>query len=241
MTRSGLTTTTKTVTYGGRTVTVSAFPIGIDPSHFAESLKQAAVLDRIEELQAEFKETKVMVGVDRLDYVKGIPQKLRAFEILLETHPEWVGRVVLIQVAIPTRADVSEYVQLRHLVNELIGRINGKFGSFSYTPIHFMYTSISFHELIALYAVSDVCIVASTRDGMNLVSFEYVACQEKHAGSLVLSEFAGSAQSLGGAIIVNPWNEEEMARAYLRAVEMGDKERRKRWIRMGGYVQSNTR
>ena len=181
-----------------------------------------------------------MVGVDRLDYVKGVPQKLRAFEILLKTHQEWVGKVVLIQVAIPTRGEVEEYKNLRLLVNELVGRINGKFGTFEYTPIHFMHQSVTFPELLALYAVSDVCIVASTRDGMNLVSFEYIACQQERNGSLILSEFAGSAQSLAGALVVNPWNEEEMARAMLRAVTMDAEERKQRWEKMSGWVRKNT-
>lgn len=181
-----------------------------------------------------------MVGVDRLDYVKGVPQKMRAFEILLETHPEWVGKVVLIQVAIPTRGEVEEYRNLRHLVNELVGRINGKFGTIEYTPIHFLHRSVDFAELLALYAVSDVCVVASTRDGMNLVSFEYIACQQSRNGSLILSEFAGSAQSLGGALVVNPWNEEEMARAMLRAVTMDAEERKRRWEKMASWVKTHT-
>lgn len=181
-----------------------------------------------------------MVGVDRLDYVKGVPQKMRAFEVLLETRPEWVGKVVLIQVAIPTRGEVEEYRNLRHLVNELVGRINGKFGTIEYTPIHFLHRSVDFPELLALYAIADVCVVASTRDGMNLVSFEYIACQAARHGSLILSEFAGSAQSLGGALVVNPWNEEEMARAMVRAVTMGGEERRQRWEKMDGWVGRNT-
>ena len=182
-----------------------------------------------------------MVGVDRLDYIKGFPEKLRAYETFLTDNPEWVGRAILIQVAIPTRGDVEEYQNLRSLVNELVGRINGKFGTAAYTPIHFMHQSVDFQELLALYTVADVCVVASTRDGMNLVSFEYVACQAERHGSLILSEFAGSAQNLGGAIVVNPWNTEDMARAMLRAVTMDQAERSDRWHRMGGYVRKNTR
>lgn len=108
-------------------------------------------------------------------------------------------------------------------------------------PIHFMHQSVSFEELLALYAVSDVCIVASTRDGMNLVSFEYIACQEERHGSMILSEFAGSAQSLGGSIIVNPWNIHDVARAMHQAVNMDDEERAQRFEQMSAYVQNNTR
>lgn len=108
-------------------------------------------------------------------------------------------------------------------------------------PIHFIHKSVDFPELLALYAISDVCVVASTRDGMNLVSFEYIACQQKRHGSMILSEFAGSAQSLDGSIIVNPWNIFEMARAMHQAVTMDEKERASRFEQMNAYVQNNTR
>ena len=114
-------------------------------------------------------------------------------------------------------------------------------GTIEYTPIHFMHQTVDFSELLALYAVSDVCIVASTRDGMNLVSFEYIACQQKRHGSMILSEFAGSAQSLDGSIIVNPWNIFEMARAMYQAVTMDGEERYRRFEQMNAYVQNNTR
>ena len=229
------------MTYQGKVVNVGAFPIGIDPDRFSDMLEDEVVKQRLTALESEFKNKKVFVGVDRLDYVKGIPQKLRAFETFLETHPDWVGRCVLIQVGVPTRADVEQYQNLRASVNELVGRINGKFGSFDYTPIIFMYQSLDFRELIALYALADACIIASTRDGMNLVSFEYVACQSGRHGSLILSEFAGSAQSLDGAIIMNPWNQQEMARAMSRAAAMEGEERAARWWRMAAYVRRYTR
>ena len=238
---SGVHTTTKTVTFQDKVVSVGAFPLGIDPDHFTDALKENVVQDRIAELESEFGDIKVMVGVDRLDYIKGLPQKLRAFEMFLETNPEWVGKVVLIQVAIPTRPDIESYQNLRSLVNELVGRINGKFGSYSYMPIHFMYQSVDHRELIALYAIADACVIASTRDGMNLVSFEYVACQEARHGSLILSEFAGSAQSLKGAIIINPWATNEMARAMLKAVTMDAVERDERWSRMAKTMKRDTR
>jgi trehalose 6-phosphate synthase len=114
---------------------------------------------------------KVIVGVDRLDYIKGVPQKLHALELFLTQHPEWIGKVVLVQLAVPSRQDVEEYQNLRATVNELVGRINGRFGTVEFMPIHFMHKSLPFDELCALYAVSDVCLVTSTRDGMNLVSY----------------------------------------------------------------------
>lgn len=139
-----------------------------------------------------------MVGVDRLDYIKGVPQKLHAFEVFLDQHPEFQEKVVLVQVAVPSRLDVEEYQNLRAHVNELVGRINGKFGTVDFMPIHFMNKSVNFEELVALYSIADACLVSSTRDGMNLVSYEYIVCQQNNHGVLVLSEFAGAAQSLNG-------------------------------------------
>lgn len=109
------------------------------------------------------------MGVDRLDYIKGVPQKLHAFEVFLSQHPEWVGKVILCQVAVPSRQDVEEYQNLRSEVNELVGRINGQFGTIEFTPIHFLHKSLNFQELVALYSISDACLISSTRDGMNLV------------------------------------------------------------------------
>lgn len=124
----GLVTTPSSVKYEGRSVAVGAFPIGIDPDKFTDGLKSPKVQNRIASLENKFQGTKLMVSVDRLDYIKGIPQKLHALEVFLQNHPEWVGKVVLVQVAVPSRQDVEEYQNLRAVVNELVGRINGKFG-----------------------------------------------------------------------------------------------------------------
>lgn len=137
---------------------------------FPQNLKKPNVQKRIQQLEQRFSDVKVIVGVDRLDYIKGVPQKLHALELFLSQHPEWIGKIVLAQLAVPSRQDVEEYQNLRATVNELVGRINGRFGTVDFMPIHFMHKSLPFDELCALYAVSDVCLVSSTRDGMNLVS-----------------------------------------------------------------------
>ena len=124
----GLTTTPNGVEYRGKLRTVGAFPIGIDPEKFAEGLQKPSVQARIAQLEKKFQGVKLIVGVDRLDYIKGVPQKLHAFEVFLTEHPEWIGKVVLVQVAVPSRGDVEEYQNLRQVVNELVGRINGSFG-----------------------------------------------------------------------------------------------------------------
>lgn len=237
---------------------MGAFPIGIDPEKFLEGLKNTKVQNRIASLESKFQGMKLMVSVDRLDYIKGIPQKLHALEVFLSNHPEWVGKVVLVQVAVPSRQDVEEYQNLRAVVNELVGRINGRFGksqgincmrrhdlmvegTVDYMPIHFMHKSVNFEELLALYAVSDACIVSSTRDGMNLVSFEYIASQQKRQGVLILSEFAGAAQSLNGSLVVNPWNTEDLAKAYHQAVSMEPDQRAAKYQKLWKYISKYTR
>ncbi|KAK1753192.1 glycosyltransferase [Echria macrotheca] len=229
-------TTPNGVDYKGRFITVGAFPIGIDPEKFVEGLQKPKVIDRIAALKRKFEGVKLIVGVDRLDYIKGVPQKLHAIEVFLTEHPEWIGKIVLVQVAVPSRQDVEEYQNLRAVVNELVGRINGKFGTIEFMPIHFLHKSVSFDELTALYAVSDVCLVSSTRDGMNLVSYEYIATQRERHGVMILSEFTGAAQSLNGSLIVNPWNTEELANAIHDAVTMSPEQREANYRKLERYV-----
>ena len=222
--------------YQGRFITVSAFPIGIDPEKFTEGLKRPKVRERMAALRRKFEGVKLIVGVDRLDYIKGVPQKLHALEVFLSEHPEWRGKIVLVQVAVPSRGDVEEYQNLRAVVNELVGRINGRFGTVEFMPIHFLHQSVDSDELTALYAVSDICLVTSTRDGMNLVSYEYVAAQREGHGVMILSEFTGAAQSLTSSIIVNPWNTEELAGAIHDAVTMPPEQREAAYRKLEHYV-----
>jgi trehalose 6-phosphate synthase len=224
------------VEYNGRFVTVGAFPIGIDPEKFVDTLKTPKVKERIAALTQKFAGVKLIVGVDRLDYIKGVPQKLHALEVFLTEHPEWIGKIVLVQVAVPSRQDVEEYQNLRAVVNELVGRINGRFGTIEFMPIHFLHQSVNFDELTALYAASDVCLVSSTRDGMNLVSYEYIATQADRHGVMILSEFTGAAQSLNGSLIVNPWNTEELANAIHNAVTMSPEQREANYRKLHRYV-----
>ncbi|GMM36944.1 alpha,alpha-trehalose-phosphate synthase (UDP-forming) [Saccharomycopsis crataegensis] len=233
------------VEYQNRFVSVGAYPIGIDVDKFTTALKEPSILQRIAQLKqkvgkAEGNDIKVIVGVDRLDYIKGVPQKLHAFEVFLNTYPEMVGKVILIQLAIPSREDVEEYQNLRASVNELVGRINGKFGTIDFVPIHYMHRSIPFNELVALYYISDVCLVSSTRDGMNLVSYEYIACQCDNNGVLILSEFAGAAQSLNGSIIVNPWNIEELSEAIYESLTLPGPKKKANHDKLFGYISKYT-
>ncbi|KAH1485366.1 hypothetical protein KXX26_007133 [Aspergillus fumigatus] len=204
----GLATTPNGIEFQGKVIACGAFPIGIDPEKFQEGLKKEKVQKRIAQLEQKFQGVKLMVGVDRLDYIKGVPQKLHALEVFLSDHPEWVG------------FEGGRTVE--------------------FMPIHFLHKSVNFDELIALYAVSDACIVSSTRDGMNLVAYEYIASQQKRHGVLVLSEFAGAAQSLNGSIIINPWNTEELAGAYQEAVTMSDEQRALNFSKLDKYVNKYT-
>ncbi|KAB2616062.1 alpha,alpha-trehalose-phosphate synthase 1-like [Pyrus ussuriensis x Pyrus communis] len=254
----GLEGTPEGVEDQGRLTRVAAFPIGIDSDRFIRGLEVPRVQDHIKELKERFAGRKVMLGVDRLDMIKGIPQKLLAFEKFLEENPTWREKVVLLQIAVPTRTDVPEYQKLTSQVHEIVGRINGRFGSLIAVPIHHLDRSLDFHALCALYAVtaSDISfcplfffvsnlsrcsIVTSLRDGMNLVSYEFVACQDAKRGVLILSEFAGAAQSLGaGAILVNPWNITEVANSIAQALNMDSEEREKRHKHNFSHVTAHT-
>ncbi|CAO1619105.1 unnamed protein product [Jaminaea pallidilutea] len=226
--------------FEGRYVHVGTFPIGIEPATFVEGLNRETVQKRIKSLERRFEGVKIIVGVDRLDYIKGVPQKLYGLEQFLQDHPEWIGKVVLVQVAVPSRQDVEEYQNLRAIVNETVGRINGRFGTVESMPIHFLHRSVSFDELCALYAISDACLVTSTRDGMNLVSYEYIACQQDRNGVMILSEFAGAAQSLNGSLIVNPWDKFAVADAINEALTMPSDTRRLNFDKLSGYVGRHT-
>ncbi|CAH8318983.1 unnamed protein product [Eruca vesicaria subsp. sativa] len=237
----GLEGTPEGVEDQGRLTRVAAFPIGIDSERFIRALEVPDVIQHMKELKERFAGRKVMLGVDRLDMIKGIPQKILAFEKFLEEYANWRDKVVLLQIAVPTRTDVPEYQKLTSQVHEIVGRINGRFGTLTAVPIHHLDRSLDFYALCALYAVTDVALVTSLRDGMNLVSYEFVACQEAKKGVLILSEFAGAAQSLGaGAILVNPWNITEVATSIGQALNMSPEEREKRHRHNFHHVKTHT-
>lgn len=242
----GARTTPKGMELENHFTTVGVFPIGIEPSAFTDKLQLDETKERIEELCATFQGKKIIIGVDRLDYIKGMPHKLLATEKLLKTHPEWRDKVILIQIGVPSRTGVEEYQHLASRVNQLTGRINGTYGTLQHMPIHYINQSVKPHELAALYNIADVCFVSSIRDGMNLVSHEYVACQQQPCahrdgpGVLVLSEFAGSAQSLSGAVRINPWNTNEMASALHQALTMSCTERELRHLKLFRYITTHS-
>ncbi|XP_043808297.1 alpha,alpha-trehalose-phosphate synthase [UDP-forming] 1 isoform X3 [Manihot esculenta] len=237
----GLEGTPEGVEDQGKLTRVAAFPIGIDSDRFIRALELPQVQDHIKELKDKFSGRKVMLGVDRLDMIKGIPRKILAFEEFLEENPEWRDKVVLLQIAVPSRTHVPEHQKLTSQVHKIVTRINGRFGTLTAVPIHHLDRTLDFHALCALYAVTDVALVTSLRDGMNLVSYEFVACQTSKKGVLILSEFAGAAQSLGaGAILVNPWNITEVASSISYALNMPADERENRHNHNFRHVTTHT-
>jgi trehalose 6-phosphate synthase/phosphatase len=191
---------------------LGVYPISIDSKHFLSLVKAPETKEYISRYLESKKDIKWVLGVDRLDYIKGLVLKLKAFQLLLEKYPEEIGKVQLIQIVIPSRTDVPEYVQLKEKVEQLVSSINGKFSNPNYMPILYMYNTVSEQELSALYQLSEVMFIGSRRDGMNLVSLEYIVSQhESHPGTLLLSEFAGAHSTLSYAFSINPWNVDDTA------------------------------
>lgn len=237
----GLTTSPNGVMYNDRNVHVGAFPIGINPEKELAAMKKDVVINRVKELKdGSFRDRSVIISVDRLDYIKGLPHKFHAFDMFLENNPEFVGKAVLLQIVVPSRQDVKEYQILRSHISELAGRINAKYGTVTYQPIVYRHTSVSHDELVAMYALADICFVTSTRDGMNLVSYEYIACQYENHGQLVISEFAGAAQSMKGSIVINPWDTNDMIEALRKALTLSPEKKKENWEKMWDYVNAYT-
>jgi len=206
---------------------VGVLPIGVDPVTF--SLGESAVDREVAGLRAALGTRRMVLGVDRLDYAKGIPERLLAYEHLLETKPEWRGAIVFVQISVPSRADVPEYAELKLRVENLVGRINGRFGEADWVPVRYLYRSYDHGVLAQLYRSADVALVTPLRDGLNLVAKEFVHAQDgEHPGVLVLSKFAGAAAELHDAILTNPYHPDGLAADLDRALRMELPERRRR-------------
>jgi trehalose 6-phosphate synthase/phosphatase len=211
-------------TVADRVVRADAFPMGINYEQFSN-------VDQDQKAQAERKrfhkklgDCRVILSVDRLDYTKGIPQRLEAFSLFLDRNPRFVRKVILVLLVVPSRTRVEHYIQLKKQLDGLVGEINGKYGTIGWMPIWYLYRSLPFNPLAALYSLADVALVTPLRDGMNLVSKEYTTTKIDGKGVLILSETAGAAQELGEAIIINANNQEEIAQALEKALEMPERE-----------------
>lgn len=221
------------VRYEKREVRVGTFPISIDVDEFTGLARSPQVEERTLEIREDHPDRKLIMGVDRLDYTKGIPYRLRAFQRFLEHHPESHGKVSLVQLVVPSREEIPAYGELKEEIERLVGEINGQFTRASWVPVHYLHRSVGRPELVALYRAASAALVTPLKDGMNLVSKEYCACNVDGGGVLVLSEFAGSAMQLGeSAVVVNPYDIEGMAEAIHRALTMEADERTRRMERM---------
>lgn len=216
------------VTVDDRVVRVDTFPLGVDMVGFEAAIESPEVEAELERLRQETSGRKIVVTVDRLDFTKGIPQRLEAFEQFLEKNPEWHERVTLISLTVPSRTSVPEYQALKREVDELVGRVNGRFGEPGWVPIWYLYRYLPFERLVALYRSADVALVTPLRDGMNLVAKEYLASRPEGTGVLILSETAGAAEELGEALIVNPHDTEQVCTALERALQMPEEEQVRR-------------
>jgi trehalose 6-phosphate synthase/phosphatase len=228
------------VEVSGRYTRLEALPIGVAPEEFAGLLKEDRTAQKAHQtFRRRFAGRRVLLAVDRLDYTKGIPHRLRAFRRLLENAPHLRGKVVLVQVAVPSRERIPLYDKLRKQVNGMVGEINGDFSTPDWTPVVYIHRSIPRTELVGLYAAADVGWVTPLRDGMNLVAKEYVLCQHEGQGALMLSEFAGAAAEMGEAFVVNPYDEDRTAAMLETILATSEDERRARMSALSARVLRN--
>ncbi len=226
------------VQHEGREMRVGTFPIGIDAAGFANRAAAPEVEERVREIRARYSDRQIVLGLDRLDYTKGIPERLRAFADLLERFPEVRRSIHLFQVVIPSRGGISEYEGLKMKIERLVGEINGRYSEVGWVPIHYFYRSLPPDELLAFYRAADVALITPLKDGMNLVAKEYCACSLEEEAVLILSQFAGAAAQLGkSALVVNPYDVEQTADALYNAVRMPVGERRFRMRKLRRNVR----
>jgi trehalose 6-phosphate synthase len=219
---------------------IGVYPIGIDSGSFQRWSISPDAARQAESIKQYIGNRRLILGVDRLDYTKGIVERLRAFERFLDRFPSWKRRVSMIQISAPSRTRIPEYIGQKRDVDRMVGEINGRLADADWVPICYLYRSYDQQTLAGFYRVSDVCLVSPLRDGMNLVSKEYIASQSENPGVLVLSRFCGAAEDLKEAIIVNPYDIDGTARALKRALEMPLEERRGRWCSLMERVSKNS-
>src|SRR5438093_2427379 len=226
------------VRFEKREIRLGHFPIGIDFASFENGATSEAVAQRSQGLRATFPDCQLILGVDRLDYSKGIPERLRAYRDALERHPELRGRVVLIQVVVPSRVEIPRYHEFKQRIDRLVGDINGRFSTSNWLPVQYHFRGLDREDLLAHYRGCDMAFVTPLKDGMNLVAKEYCACRINEDGALILSQFAGAAEQLKtGALLVNPYDVEEVADTVLKAFRMTGAERTARMKRMRRVVR----
>ena len=227
------------VRFEGREMRVGNFPIGIDAAGFSTKAASAEVTERAAEFRETYFDGKIVLGVDRLDYTKGIPERLRGFANLLERFPEVRGKIRLFQIVVPSRVDIPTYDDLKTEIETLVGEINGRYSEMGWMPIHYFFRSVPSTDLLALYRAADIALITPLKDGMNLVAKEFCACSLEEDSSLILSQFAGAAAQLGRwSLIVNPYDVEQTADALYHAFRMPMGERRYRMKQLRRNVRN---
>ncbi|RYZ97985.1 MAG: bifunctional alpha,alpha-trehalose-phosphate synthase (UDP-forming)/trehalose-phosphatase, partial [Sphingobacteriaceae bacterium] len=216
------------ITVDDRPVVVESFPMGIDDEKYAALTREQQVIKEAAHLEETFKDRRIILCIDRLDYSKGILQRLQAFQLLLETHPEYINHVVLHMIVVPSRDSVPQYKELKENIDRKVGDINARYRTIDWSPVNYFYRSFPIETLSALYHTADICLVTPMRDGMNLVSKEYVASRTQETGVLILSEMAGASKELIDAIIVNPSNISSMTQAMVLGLTMSTIEQGRR-------------
>jgi len=216
----GLEHTLGQVSMGNRVIKVDAFPMGIDYKKYSQAINNAGVRKEVDKILQTVGKRKIIISIDRLDYTKGIIQRLEAFDLFLSENPEYKEKVTLIMVAVPSRTDVEDYQILRNRLEQLVGRINGEQGAIGYIPVWYLYRFMPFHKIAALYNVADVALVTPLRDGMNLIAKEFIASKTEGRGVLILGEMTGAASELGEALIVNAYNKVAIVQAIKDALDM---------------------
>ncbi|MCQ9207446.1 MAG: trehalose-6-phosphate synthase [Omnitrophica bacterium] len=230
------------VTYGGHEVFIRAFPISVDFEEISDAAQSKDTAKAVKKLKDEFSINDglfVMAGLDRIDYTKGIIEKVRAVDRFFEKFPEYKGKVLFIQKGGLSRMHIPEYKNLNEELNGLVEEVNWKHSTEKWAPILFIRKHMTRKEIIALYKIADACIVSPVHDGMNLVCKEYIAAKKDLNGALILSRFTGAARELDGAIFVNPYSREDFARAIKKAIELPRAEKQKRMRRLRSVVKEN--
>jgi trehalose 6-phosphate synthase len=222
-----------TVSAYGQSVVTGVFPIGTEPKFFAELARTRDALRYGQRVKESLRGRELILSVDRLDYSKGLPQRVAGLNSMLERYPEHRRRITFMQIASPSRSEVRQYQEIRHELDAAVGQINGRYGRFDWVPVRYINRTYSHSVLAGLYRFARVCLVTPLRDGMNLVAKEFVAAQDPaDPGVLVLSKFAGAAHQMDGALIVNPYDCQAMGNAVHRAIAMPQEERIERWRTM---------
>ena len=227
------------VSFQGRTVSVQDFPLGIPADYFAQLADSPRVQARARRIRSALGSEIVVLGVDRLDYTKGILERVKGFERFLELNPAYHKRVAFVQIAVPSRTKVDDYARLKRHLDELVGRVVGRFSSEGWVPIRYLYTQFGAEELVSYYQAADVALLTPLRDGMNLVAKEYIASRNSDHGVLILSEFAGAAEELKEALLVNPYDMEAIAARLRQALTMTAQERSTRMSALRARVHGN--